>query len=328
MTTTAIAGPFVVFGELPQIGGLGIEQAYNPNAGPSIFYQGIGILDPRVPFTYYPGQAGGKTTAWFGNGPIMVYDGVPAVAAVGAIVAGAPITANTAMTLVSSSGAGIVVGQSTVNALTGAAVTGLLAMGTAMGTVAFGSSGGNIFWDPTKALARGIAVTAGGGATVTGTITFRGYDLFGYPMTETITPVAGSQVAGKKAWKYIASGTPSYTDAGANYSVDTIDLYGFNLATTSWAYVLAYSGSPATPANNLVTAATSFVGAVATTATAITGDVRGTVGSTVLTADGTKKLTLYVNPQVNTIGASTAGIAGTGYAGQNYPSGLFGVQQF
>ena len=324
MTTTGFTGPIVVFGEIPS-NGTGIELTYNPNAGPSLFYQGIGLLDPRLPFTYYPGQQGGKTTAWFGNDNTMTYDGVPAIATVGAIAAAVALTNGTAMPLVSVNGAGIVVGQSVTNALTGATVTGLLAQGTAMGTVAFGSSSGNVFWDPTKALARGIAVTAANGATVTGTITIRGYDLYGYPMTETITPVANSQVSGKKAWKYIASATPNYSDTSL-YSVDTIDLYGFAMATTSFAYVQIFSGNPATPANNPVTSAPGFVGAVATTATAITGDVRGTINSTMLTADGTKRLTMYVSPTVNVIGATTAG-AGS-YAGQNWPSGLFGVQQF
>ena len=60
MTTTAHAGPLVVFGQ---------EQPapleYNAEAGTSLFFNGSGILDPRQPYTYTPGQDMGQPIAGF-----------------------------------------------------------------------------------------------------------------------------------------------------------------------------------------------------------------------------------------------------------------------
>ncbi len=55
MTATAFSGALITFAEQP-------PNAYNPNQGTSLFFGGDGILDPRLPYTYKPGQGSGRQT--------------------------------------------------------------------------------------------------------------------------------------------------------------------------------------------------------------------------------------------------------------------------
>ena len=113
-------------------------------------------------------------------------------------------------------------------------------------------------------------VGAAGGAG--GTFTVAGYDIFGQPMTETITVGAGAVTGwGLKAWKYITSVTPNVTDAH-NYSVGTSDVFGLHGRSLIWEDTrVAWDAAT-------MTADTGWVAADTTTpATATTGDVRGTI---------------------------------------------------
>jgi hypothetical protein len=147
MSISAFAGPLVSFGQSPY------ESAdQNPEIGPSLFFGGAGILDPRIPFAYTPGQDFGAVNAGFlGIQDVVSLNILPYTKAVAAIAAAANTTASTAMTLVSSSSAstGIAVAQSIVRADTGATVTGLLgidAYTSVTGYISNGTSGtaGNI----------------------------------------------------------------------------------------------------------------------------------------------------------------------------------------
>lgn len=306
MTITANAGPYIAFGQVASADGRVTD--YNPDVGPSFFNQGAGIMDPRAPFNYDTGGSS-PVYGWLGTTLIPVMDFVPAAIAAAGIAAAATVTALTPMTLVSSTGNGVTVGASVTNAATGNLVTGLLAIGGAGGSVAFGQSGRINIWDPTKSIARAVAVTAS--ATATGVhFIVNGYDIYGYPMSENINAAGNATTSGKKAFKYIASVIPQTTDstAGHTYSIGTTDIYGFPLLAQSWAYVQAFLGNPATPANNQITAATGFVPPVTTAATQTSGDVRGTYALQTA-ADGTIRLTVFVTPSVANIG-STAGLVG------------------
>jgi hypothetical protein len=147
MSISAFTGPLVSFGESPY----GTTDSY-PEIGPSLFFGGAGILDPRIPFSYTPGQDFGATTAGFlGIQDVMSLNIVPYTLNTSAIAASANTTASTAMTLASSSSAstGVAVAQSIVRSDTGAAVTGLLgidAFTQVTGYISNGTSGtaGNI----------------------------------------------------------------------------------------------------------------------------------------------------------------------------------------
>ena len=310
MSITADSGPYVSWGVNPN------SPNENPDAGPSILWAGMGVADGRIPFNYNPGQsAANGTYAWGASSAIMTLNVTPATLGVGAVAAAAHTVNGTAMTLVSASGAGIVISQSVTNALTGLAVTGLLAVGQAAGYVSYGSNAGIRLWDPTTLTARALSITCNSASGTGGAITIKGYDIYGYPMTETLTSVPGSAltVTGKKAWKYIASVTPAFSDATYTYSVDTTDIFGLPLASL-------YAGDiiinyPAT----LVTASTGYVAAVNTAATATTGDVRGTYALQ-SSSNGTNRLIVYQTPSLLALGLMN-GVAGTS-------SGLFGVSQF
>lgn len=377
MAISALSGPIISFGQSPYP-----AQEYNPELGPSLFYAGQGVLDPRTPFTYLPGSAPGNAAAGFlGTTNISTLNYQPYTKGVAAIAAAANVVANTPMTLVSSNSTttGVAVSSYVVNANTGALVSGLvmldgltsftgvvaagvLTVSSLTGTVIigmtisgtgvtagttivsqltgptggvgtytvvgsttvssttitgvtsnstygntslrlpFGSSGTVQMWNPQALCARTVAITAA--ASASGTVTFlvSGYDIYGVPMTERIASTASTQTAGKKAFKYIASVTPSATDA-INYSVDTLDVFGFPLRSDFWGDVLVdYNAA-------LLTASTGYLAAVTTSpATTTTGDVRGTY-AVQSAADASKRLFFLQNPPVTNIG-SVAGLFG------------------
>ena len=104
-------------------------------------------------------------------------------------------------------------------------------------------------------------------------------------MTETITGPNTTTVQGNKASKYIVSISISAAAAGA-ITVGTGDKFGLPMAAPSANYVIAKW------ADTLALDAGTFVAADATTATATTGDVRGTyVPSSA--SNGTRRLTVY-----------------------------------
>lgn len=301
MTITAYSGPVVTFPSS------GIPANQNPEHGPSAFMYAAGLLDPRAPFTYTPGQDFGAPTYAFVGGGYMVVDQAPsAISAVNIAASQSPAAG--AITLVSSSAAGITVSQSIVRADTGATVTGLLAIDTKMTPVTFGQAATIHVWDPTKAISRNVRITSGGDDTLI-TFTVNGYDVYNYPMSETITGVNNGAASGKKAFKYISSVTHTGSVA-TTVTIGTGDVFGFGLRVDRFAY------AEITWASARITANTGFVAAVTTSpATAITGDVRGTY-ATQSASDATRQLQVKVIPSVANLSNSTSLLVG-----------LFGVTQ-
>jgi hypothetical protein len=147
----------------------------------------------------------------------------------------------------------------------------------------FGQSQTVGIWNPQALVSRAVSVT-GSASSTGGNILISGYDIYGMPMSEVIAAPAGaSTVNGKKAFKYIASVTPQFTDAH-NYSVGTTDIYGFPLRSDFFGDVAINYNSAA------ITANTGYTAAVTTSpATTGTGDVRGTYALQ-SAADGSKRL--------------------------------------
>ncbi len=174
--------------------------------------------------------------------------------------------------------------------------------------VPFGQPFNVRMWNPMALIGRAVAVTAAASATYA-TATVSGYDCYGFPLVEAITLSAGSQVSGKKAFKYIKSvvlsgGTADTTHA---YSVDTTDVFGLPLRSDSFGDILINSATSLT-AVTLITAATSYLPADRTAATTTTGDVRGTYAG-FTSSTGANKLIIRQSPQAFNIG-STAGLFG------------------
>ena len=128
-------------------------------------------------------------------------------------------------------------------------------------------------YDPTKSITRLIAVT-GVASGAGGAFTVKGFDIYGQAMTESITATTGATtVNGKKAWKWITSITPQFTDAH-NYTFDVINAFGLNVAVDAAAYVYSFI------AGTGYTASPSVVAADTTVPSSTTGDVRGTTSLT------------------------------------------------
>ena len=134
----------------------------------------------------------------------------------------------------------------------------------------FIGAGPGLFFDARQGLSRALSIT-GAASSTGGTFTVAGWDVFGAPMTETITVGAATIGYGVKCFKYVNSITPNFTDAH-NYSVGTADVFGFGLRSNLWEEVdVKWNGT-------MMTTSTGWTAAVTTSpATATTGDVRGTI---------------------------------------------------
>jgi hypothetical protein len=199
-------------------------------------------------------------------------------------------------------GTGVNTGTTIVNQLTGApggvgtytvqgddttSSTTITAQATGTTALAqpFGQSNTVYLWNPQAVVSRAVSVTGSSSATG-GNILISGYDIYGVPMSEVIAaPASATTVNGKKAFKYIASVVPQFTDAH-NYSVGTTDIYGLPLRADFFSDVaINYNAT-------VVTASTGFTAAVTTSpATTSTGDVRGTYALQ-SAADGSKRLSI------------------------------------
>jgi len=124
MTLTAFSGPVISFGQNT----IGNTTDYNSQLGPSLFWGGVGRIDPRPNFNYIPGQAAGQFIAGFATSDTQTISAAPYALGSAAIAAAAATTANTAMTLVStnSTTTGVSVGASCINYNTGFTVANLL----------------------------------------------------------------------------------------------------------------------------------------------------------------------------------------------------------
>lgn len=161
-----------------------------------------------------------------------------------------------------------------------------------------GTGGPMRYWNPSWALSRCIGITSNADDTG-GTYTIKGFDGYGYPMTQTITGLSSGQAVTTKAYKYIQSITPNGTINSTTLTAGTIDVFGLPLRTDWVEYLTVYW-------NSLLVAPASvvLVGADITTPTALTGDVRGTITATA-TSDGTKRLYVFWNPQAANISTVT-----------------------
>lgn len=287
--------------------------ATSPDAAASIVFAATAVQDHRLAFNRFNNVAAGSASpacqvlGWLNDGFVCTVDAVPATAATASVAALANVTSGTAMTLVSASGGGITINTTAFTCLPFINVIPATALSIAgnPGYLRVGTRDITAFYDPTTMLTRAVSITGVASGTG-GNFTVLGYDCYGQVMTEVIAAGAGvNTVNGKKAFKWITSVTPAFTDAH-NYSVGLADIYGLNMAADRFAYTDVYF-------NDAIVNNTGFVAADATTpATTTTGDVRGTVTGA---SNGTKRLQVFIV-------SSAARVA---QAPQNLSVGLFGV---
>jgi hypothetical protein len=168
-----------------------------------------------------------------------------------------------------------------------------------------GQAGANAsprLWNPAWAVSRVVSLTFSAAAT-TATFTVNGYDIYGYPMSQTITgPASATAVNTTKAFKYVTSIVPSGTMTAATVSVGTTDVFGLPLRADAGAYLSVNF-------NNALVVPTTFVGADISPAAPTTGDVRGTITGGI-TSDGTKRLLVFWNALQMNIDNSPVGLVG------------------
>lgn len=169
--------------------------------------------------------------------------------------------------------------------------------------------------NPVEMAARNISVTlqTGGVATAVNFLV-TGYDVWRQLMTELIAVPATTSATtayGQKAFKYIASVTPTSASTGGNsYSVGIGDTFGMSFRADEWEQTNVFWAGTAS-ANS-----TGFTAAATTApATNTTGDVRGTVqigasgkGTAItgtLSANGTSRLAIIQNLGVWNVVSST-----------------------
>lgn len=295
MTASHEAGPKVVYGYVtPTAGG-----DYNPDAGPSSFYQGIGFLDVR--YGYSPGAGQSLTSppagvAWANFMAVPLTHSInaaPSTLATANIAALQAPTLNTPLNLVTTTGAGITASTA------GVVVAGYPMAGSGAGIKALASStallaidglfawltvGVQSVFDPSKAIARAVSLTSTSNLSAIN-FTIVGFDIYGVRMSQTIAGPNNNTVNTTKCFKYIQSVTPNGTNAGT-VSVGTADIYGFPLRNTLWEYLDIYWNG------TLITSSTGWTTADTTNpATASTGDTRGSY-AVQSASNGTKRLVI------------------------------------
>ncbi len=325
--STAIFGPMSIIGQnptlgpsaTPYVGGPAAVSDSNPDLAPSLIWGGFGVRDPRwlprigagaLAAGGYPNQDVGFYLT--GDG-LLVCDAIPSTLQTNNIAAAALAVNGVAMALAAAS-TGITVLATPLSLFVPLGATipaGALVLDGNPGYVGGGTSGGFQFFDPTKGIARAVSITASA-TSAGGNFLVRGYDIFGQAMSERITAVTNSTVNGKKAFKFVASVTPQFSEgtAGHTYSVGTSDVYGLNVRADRFTYV------EWTWDVTEVTTSTGFVAADATNpATSTTGDVRGTI-ATPTASNGVRRLYAAVGLTVaNAVGASFAAVQ-AGIVGQ------------
>lgn len=134
------------------------------------------------------------------------------------------------------------------------------------------AGGPGLFLDPRQSIARAVSITGVVSGTG-GNFIVRGADIYGVLMSETIAAGAGvSTVFGKKAFKYIFSVTPQFSDAHT-YSVGTTDVFGYHYRAPTWEDTEAFWNAIGQTVTQGYTAPLALI----TASTATTADVRGTL---------------------------------------------------
>jgi hypothetical protein len=242
---------------------------------------------------------------------------------VGMVISGTSVVTGTYITGFGTGGGGI--GTYTVSQAPSAAISGgtITAKGIGLASqviggqtvyadphrVPFGNAGTVQLWWPPAMLSRCLIITASNSSAATTTFTVEGYDIYGYAQTEQIVVTPGSAVSttGLKAWKWIQSITPNATEATYNFEVGTADTVGFPLRSDTWQAAAEYDVSIMFN-NAAIAASTGYTAAVPTTATATTGDPRGTYALQT-SSNGTLRLITTQSPKIASYG-TIAGFLG------------------
>lgn len=133
--------------------------------------------------------------------------------------------------------------------------------------------------------ARAVSVTGNDSGDTTQVVTVTGYDIYSQLMVETFALNGAATISGKKAFKKVTGVSISAATTG-DVTVGTLNIFGLPFRVNSRDALLVFFDTA------FVTTGT-FTAAVTTTATATTGDVRGTFAPSG-SPDGSKHLTFWL----------------------------------
>lgn len=295
MTVTANSGPNISYGTVLTASGLDLE--HNPDRGPSAVDLALMTLDPRAPFQYQPGAASSKAFfGWAGafGGPVI--DQAPSAISSNVIAATQVPVGGTALTLnsVSSNGFG---SATTINAFEGGTVS-VRAIDSPMSGAAFGVSGGVNIWNPATAISRTLQISGSSNGSTAEAWSIAGRDIYGQKMTELVIG-ASITVNTLKAYKYISSIVPSTVNGAIGSTLVTVgtrDVFGFPIRVDHPGYAQVWQGTSTAAA--LIPSTGGYLFAATATPTSTTGDVRGTVASTISSTAAGFKLVVFASPSV------------------------------
>lgn len=272
MGITAVSGPTVSYG-ITQTSTGGTTE-YNEERGPDLSDLGFAGLDPRALFNYKPGGAVGQAVLGLYNNSALV-DFIPSSTSATNIATAQTPTANTALTLTAGTGVTL---TTIIAPETGLAVS-VLCIDSTAATLGFGTAKTVQVWNPASGAGRCISITTSSSGDG-GSWSIAGRDMYGIKVTENLSVTGSSAgVISQKAFKYISSIKASTTITSTGITVGVSSIFGLPLVAT-------YSGINTQirliATSSLVGANSSGPITVASTATATatTGDVRGTYAST------------------------------------------------
>jgi hypothetical protein len=304
MTIQRSSGPFVIVGLNGAIGtptgltGVAGPPPYvsgvteNQDAGPSPIFGATLLRDFRMPprdggigLSQVAGTGIGYPAQEFGYAAhcLQTIDAQPLAAAATNIANAVTLVANTPFTaLVAGTGCTRLTAPYYVPGFANVIPAGSILVDAQPTYYGNGSSDAIQTWtgnSPGRVLASGA---------FTGTITIRGFDVYGFPLTASLTnPIAATPTL--KAFKWVTSITGS---AGGAYSLGTADSFEFPLRCDRFVDTIIYWN------NALITAATGFTAANTTVPnTAVLGSTRG-LYAVQSASDGTKQLIVrqFVRP--------------------------------
>lgn len=322
MTITAYSGPIGQFGTtLTSSAGTGIvggDLEHNEQRGPMFSDLGDSMMDPRVAYSYQPGQGASRLFMNFYNN-VATVDYVPATINTSAFFTStAGSSGLTAFSIPSSYGVSSngIIATTIIAPETGKATGTLLAIDSTAAYLTFGSAASECMWNPAAGTGRCVSITTSSSGDA-GTFSISGRDMYGYKMTETLalsqgtSNSSGTTVTSQKAFKYISAISNTTTPTSTGVSIGFSDRYGMPLYTpyvgfnAQVAIIASNVGSSQTPVVPLSSA--SFIVALASTATAVSSspDVRGIFTSTTA-SNGVVRLQIVVVPTANSAALITS----------------------
>jgi hypothetical protein len=330
MTITAFSGPIGQFGTVQTssagTGILGLDFEHNEQRAPMFSDLGDSMMDPRVAYSYQPGQGASRLFMNFYNN-VATVDYVPATVNTSAFFTSTGTSSGVTNFTLSSTATGVIT-TTIIAPETGKATGTLLAIDSTAAYLTFGSAASECVWNPAAGTGRCVSITTSS-TTDAGVFTVAGRDMYGYKMTETLALSQGTSnssgvtITGQKAFKYISAITNTTTPASTGVSIGFTDHYGMPFYTpyvglnAQVAIVASNVGSSQSPVVPLSSATFILPLASTATATSTTADVRGIFESTTA-SNGVVRLQMVVTPTA----VAAAGITSTTVAP------FFGATQF